>query len=563
MAMIVHHYPANTAALWKIHIWQAVWDGNNVWGLAGTSSATIDFQLPDTPDSRKLQFRFHSISRSTGLDTWESGDFTRRLRLISPTAVWTFESSPRILYQNPFPSGVAFKTGDVLTFQAITQKAFRGGRLYVWNPYRPDVPSAYFGESARDDEKAVSTFRVTLTSWMTAGFNLKLMQPGKNDQPSVWEPDSSNRVWRPYDGNLLWLKSGQCDLREAPLQLTPIALEVLYGSNLPNPPEIKLKDTVEGSIFPLPSSSVTQYSESSLFNVAAYRVPIYPDASYTVKCMDLENPPIERPFPADPTVLNAVSRFVLGAGAWVNAFPTVRSVPFAIKPQSNSSFSGGLGVQISLGNGPFYQHVSATRQDDGTYRAEADVAQNTTTAIDMIPTVGEEPRPYAWIDTSRYFTPTANTTTLYTTEGVYGICERGPTQFANPANRPALMQAAFGAVATSGIFAAREMPQGATIMGKDVYFVVHAPHATCATLIAVDDPGAGKPLRKEIPMSLTDDTFYWWCKLPVAQVPPGTRYRFLLNDDVEVIDPAARAVVDGGSLKTSVGEDPADPSTSW
>jgi 1,4-alpha-glucan branching enzyme len=64
-------------------------------------------------------------------------------------------------------------------------------------------------------------------------------------------------------------------------------------------------------------------------------------------------------------------------------------------------------------------------------------------------------------------------------------------------------------------------------------------------------------------MTLTNDTFCWWCSLPASQAPPGTRYRFLLNDDVEVIDPAARAVRDGGSLKTSFGEDPGDPSTSW
>jgi 1,4-alpha-glucan branching enzyme len=64
-------------------------------------------------------------------------------------------------------------------------------------------------------------------------------------------------------------------------------------------------------------------------------------------------------------------------------------------------------------------------------------------------------------------------------------------------------------------------------------------------------------------MSLTFDTFYWWCSLPVQQAPPGTRYRFLLNDDVEVLDPAARAIQDGGSLKTVYGENPDDPATSW
>jgi hypothetical protein len=68
------------------------------------------------------------------------------------------------------------------------------------------TPSSFFPESARDDANAISTFKVTLASWMTNGFHLKLMCPGANGQFHVWEPDASNRVWRPGDGDALWLK---------------------------------------------------------------------------------------------------------------------------------------------------------------------------------------------------------------------------------------------------------------------------------------------------------------------------------------------------------------------
>jgi len=529
------------------------------------SGAGLDFQLPDAPDPRKLQFKFHSTSPATGLDNWEPDDFIRRLFRTSPTEVWTFESSPRILYQNPLPAGVVFNPGDVLTFQVITQSAFRGGQLYVWNPYDSSVQPAYFGESARDDVNGISTFRVTLMPWMTSGFNLKLMQPAANNRAAVWEPNASNRVWRPCDGASLWLKSGQCDVRSRPLKLTPVALEVLYSASLANPPQLTLNDLVEGSVFPLASSSAQPYSGSSLFKVATYSVPIYPEASYAViSQQNVENPALQRPFPADPSALGTVSRFALGASDWVAAFPAITQIPLSIKPQLASSFVSGLSVQVSIGNGPTYETVAATLQPDGTWQATPDLAQDTTTAIDLVPAVGNEPKPYAWIDTSRYFTPTVSTPTLYTTEGVYGVCARGATQFADPPDRVGLMQAAFGgAVVSTGIFAAREMPHGATVSGGQVYFVVHAPHAVCATLILVDETSPGGPTRQEFPMILTNDTFYWWCSLPAAQAPPGTRYRFLLNDDVEVIDPAARSVQDGGSLKTSFGENPADPSTSW
>ncbi len=577
MGITLHHQPVNNAASWNLRVWQNAWDGNNVWDTKGTPNGNlIDFQLPAAPDPRKLQFLFHSTDASTGLTKWEPNSFTRRLFLISPSEVWTFDSSPRVLYQNPFPAGVAFQTGDVLTFQAITQSAFRGGKLYAWNPYDPAAPTAFFPESARNDATGVSTFTVALLPWMTRGFHLKLMQPTTN----VWEPDASNRVWRPSDGAQLWMKSGQCDLRSQPLALTPVALEVLYSAQLASPPQLILTDLVEQSTFPVTVNAIRLYAGSALFNLATCSVSIFPDASYAVSSQqNIENPTISRPFPADPTALDAVSRFALGASAWLADFPAVSPVPLAVQPLAVSSFGAGLSVQVSIGNGPPYQTVLATQRADGTWQASPELALNTTIAIDLLPTSGVEPKPYDWIDTSRYFTP-APAATLHTTEGVYGVCIRAATQFAEPPSRSALMQAAFGAaVAGAGIFAAREMPAGATLVSQsidsqsqrlgtggpstladgDVYFVVHAPHAVSAALILVD----AAAIRTQVPMTLTADTFYWWCAVPAAQAPPGTRYRFLLNDNVEVLDPAARAVQDGGSLDTAFGDNPADSSTSW
>jgi 1,4-alpha-glucan branching enzyme len=561
MAIVVHHKPADVAVLWNLRVWQAAWDGNNVWDTKGTPSPDgVDFELPAAPDPRQLQFKFHSTSPATGQSAWEADDLTRRLYLQSPAEVWTFESSPRVLYRNPFPAGVVFSPGDVIVFQVVTQRAFRGGQLYVWNAYDTSVQPAYFPESARDDSTSVSTFRVTLLPWMTTGFHLKLMQPA-----AVWEANSANRVWRPCDGASVWLKSGQCDVRQQPLALTPAALEVLYSSSLVAPPQLALNDLAEGSAFPVACTSVEPYAGSPLFQVARYSAEIYPEASYSVSSQQgVESPALARPFPADPSVPAAVSRFVLGAGAWVAAFPAVERVPLSIKPQLVSSFRGGVSIQVSLGNGPDYETVPAAPQPDGTWQATLDVALDTTTSIDLLPSTGAEPKPYDWIDTSRYFTATAGTTRLYTTEGVYGVCAGGATQFADPPDRLSLMQAAFGsAVVGTGIFAAREMPHGATDFGGEICFAVHAPHAVRATLILVDEAPPGGPARKSYPMTLTNDTFYWWSILSSLQAPPGARYRFLLNDDVEVIDPAARAVYDGGSLKTSFDDDPADPATSW
>lgn len=566
MGIVVHHTPANSAATWSMYVWQSSWDGNKTQDGPGTPvGATVDFELPDVPDPRKLQFKFHWTMPATQLNGWEPDDFIRRIYLVAPNEAWTFEASPRVLYQNPYPPAAVFNAGDVLTFQVITQSAFRGGRLYVWNPYNTSDQPTFFNEAARDDATGVSTFAITLLPWMTMGFNLKLMQPANNNRPDVWEPDASNRVWRPCDGANLWLKSGQCDVRDQPLALTPVDVDVLYSAQLVAPPQFVLKDLIEGSNFPVTCNGSRTYGFSPLFRVASYTASIYPQASYALESQNgVEHPPLERPFPADPTALNTISQCALGASAWVAAFPSIRQLPISISPQPHSSFSSGVSVQTSIGNGPVYETVAATQQPDGTWQATPDLAIDTTTSILLLPFAGQEPTPYAWINTSRYFTPTSATARLFTTEGVFGICTSGPTRFAEPPSRSALMQAGFGtAVADAGVFATREMPQGATIAGGQTFFVVHAPHAISASLVLVDETAPGGPSRKLVPMTLTGDTFYWWCSVPTTDAPPDTRYRFLLNDNIEVLDPAARAVQDGGSFTVSFDDNPSDKTTSW
>jgi len=426
-----------------MHVWEAAWDGNNVWDTKGTPTGDgVNFQLPDAPDPRKLQFKYHSADPVTG-QSWEADDFTRRLFLKSPSEVWTFESSPRVLYQNPFPAGVVFKPGDRLTFHA---KRVPGRATLCLESLRFQCPTSLFWRVGAQRQHIHLPFD-------PGGVDDHRLQsetdapPAANNQATVWEPDASNRVWRPCDGAALWLKSGQCDVRSTQLALTPVKLEVLYSASLPTPPQMALQDLVEkGPAFPLLCSATRPYEGSPRFKVATYSVPIYAGASYAVASQqNVELPAIQRPFPADPSAPEVVSRFALGAGDWIDAFPTIAPIPLSIKSQPVSSFTRGLTAQVSIGNGPAYATVPAALQPDGTWQATLEVALDTTTAIDLLPAVGAEPKPYAWIDTSRYFTPTASTPRLHTTEGVYGVCARAATQFADPPDRTALMKAAFGA----------------------------------------------------------------------------------------------------------------------
>jgi hypothetical protein len=276
MPITIHHRPVNQAITWNIQIWQSAWDGNLRVKTAGgpIASGLVNFTTPDAPDPRQLQFNFYSATSQ------ESAAMIRRLSVINATEVWTFDSSPRIMYSDPAPAGANFNEGDILTFQAITRSAYRGGKLYAWDPYSPQQPRAYFLETSRDDVNNVSTFSVVLLPWMTAGFHLKLMKIGGGPIGSdLWEADTANRVWRPADGVNLWLKSGECDVRNQPLSLTPVALEVLYSARVATAPSLTLTDLAEGSTFAVNAVSTQPYASSPLFNVATYRPAIYPDAS--------------------------------------------------------------------------------------------------------------------------------------------------------------------------------------------------------------------------------------------------------------------------------------------
>jgi 1,4-alpha-glucan branching enzyme len=557
MPVTIHHQPVDVALIYKIH----AWDGSTTWDLLGTPGAGgFDFALPDLPDARKLRFLFHSADPQTHQDAWEKDDFIRRIRLAAPTEIWSFDFAARILYRAPNPAGVTFHPGDVLTFNVVTQQRFKGGRLFAWNPYNPADSAVYFPESSRNDP--VSTFAVPLVAWMTAGFHFKLVGTRPDGTPD-WEPDGSNRVWRPCDGSTLWVKSGQVSVRSQPLALTSLPVEVLFPAALGSAPALDLLDPVEGQHQPL-TGTVADFPGSTLFRVAGYAAPVYPDAAYTLSASAGEGTtPLTRPFPADPDDLTAPSRFILGADGWVTDFPAVASsVTLVVEPKPATSFAGGLTVQVGVGSAAAHETVSASLAPDGTWQAKLKAVQTAPNWVRLLPATGDEPRPYDWLDTRRFFSPPAAPATYYTAEGVYGLTTRGKVPFADPPSRAALMLAAFGQAVT-GVFGPNELPHGPTVVGNEVYFILHAPHAAWAALVLVDENAAGGPARRQVPMSLTGDTLYWWCKVPAQSAPPGTRYRFALNDDVELMDPAARAVFDSGNFQTGPGDDPRDPGTSW
>jgi len=550
--------PVNPARTYKVH----AWDDWSTWELDPTPHAGhVDFPLPRSRDARELRFMFHAADPQTDRDTWERDDFIRRIRVAAPTDVWSFDFTARILYRAPSGSGTALNPGDVVTVHVISQRRFKGGRIFAWNPYDAAGPSAYFDEWARADPE--STFSIPLASWMIAGFHFKLVGPRTAGKDDLWEPDGSNRVWTPADGKEVWIKSGQVSVRGRKLALGSWPIEVQFPASLGSPPLLDLVDPVEQLHQRLEAVAVNPVPAAPLFRIGRYDAPIYADAVYELNAPGAEGEePLVRPFPARPGVAISTSRFVLGAGGWVPALPAASGpVQLVIQPRPASAFSGGVTIEAGVGAAPAHDAVAGVRQADGTWLATVTVPMGVRTWVKLIGAGGAEPRPYESIDIRRFFTSDPAVPRYFTAEGVYGLSKAGTVTFGEPPSRIALMRAAFGTAA--GVFDAGEMPHGPTRDGTDMYFVLHAPHAAWARLVLIDDAAAGGPARRHVSMTLTGDCFYWWCKVLASDVPAGTRYRFALNDDVEVMDPAARDVLDSGSFETTPADAPADATKSW
>jgi 1,4-alpha-glucan branching enzyme len=570
MPVRFHHRPIDATKPLNLH----AWDGRLAWDLPGVRNGSLwDFQIPDVPDARRLQFKFRQVDPVSHAEVWESDDYVRRVRRAGVTDVWSFGASARPLYADPTqaPAGTVVAANAVLTVHVITRSRFRGGRLYAWDPFAGgQAPSAAVPEAARDDAAGVSRFDVTIQSWMVGGFHFKLLGPGGED--GDWEPEASNRVWRPADGLSVWVKSGQVSVRRAPLALTNVPMDVLYPAAAA-PPGFILRDPVEQLEQALaPVGPPVPADPGGLFAVATYRVPIYPGAAYEVRAADADEPGgrLDRPFPADSARPTATSRLVLGAPGWVANFPPVgRTVTVAVTPRAASAFAGGVIVRVGVGSAAAHDAVPAALQAGGDWNAAVAAVPGVRHWVQLVPAGGlPEPKPYDWLDVRRYFTPPAagGAATVYTTEGVYGTSAAGRTTFAEPpAGRAALMAAAFGqATVAAGAFGPGELPHGPTQVVGTTYFVVHAPHAVTAELVLVEEAAAGGPARAApVAMALTPDGLYWWCRVPSARAPHGARYRFALNGTDEVMDPAARWVADPGDFNTAPGQSPADPSTAW
>jgi 1,4-alpha-glucan branching enzyme len=559
-----------------LHAWQL---GGRVWDIPSTpnDAGLFHFTISEaTGDPRKIHFKF----RFPDERIWEGDEYERSVPTRRATTFWTFDQSPRITTRDPYAAQVP----DRVQFFLYTKDQFRGGRLLIWLPETED--RIEFDEASRDNGAQVSVFDVVLLGWMRRGFHFKwVTSEGK------YEGDRQNRVWRPGDGDRVFVKSGQVGLHTVPLRLMDVSIRAIYPASLRQPPKLKLSDCFDQFASVLAVGSAPKPLDSDpRFYVAEYPWTVYPRSSYSLSAIDPPLPETHRlPIRVSEQDTGPALQLTLVVGDpnWLNT--PLRSAPVRLvfsprrDPDSPTGLAEPRSLQFALGvdAAPPYDTVPAVRQDDGTWSTKTYAPVNVPLYSELVSPTDIDRRLDGPISSRRAFFLTDTTPVQLNTAGGIGgyvatpwaqgsiephkdlpavdlrtvaprFPEVAPAVAEPPPGRKALMVATFGPqIANANIFDPDEMPLGPTQIGSDIYFVIVAPHAMDLKLVLLSDSN----VRSVHPMTRTADNRYYWCVLPAANVPHGQRYRFLQNNNLEVLDPAARWAFDpSGSLLTNVGD---------
>jgi hypothetical protein len=489
-----------------------------------------------TQDQRDISFKYRF-----GPSDWEADTWIRTVPATAATELWTQDFSARCATQAPGPPA-AFPS---VTVNAITQRRFNGGAVWVWTP---TTNGALYYQSQRNDGAQTSSFVVPITGALQSGFYFKLVGSGGQSPFSDFEDDTANRFWEPSDGANIWVKSGQVDVQSQ--AIVPVSIDIdLFFPLVLGTPLLRIQDLIgdfDSTVNPVAPEEI-----DLVFGSTRYSVSVYSGALYNV-WWSTEPQTLARRFRVPMGEAAGPSIAVNGYDHWLAAPPSPNgSVDLIIHPNPGSTFAAAVGVQVGIGAAPAHQILSAESSADGTWLARLD----TFPGVPFWTALVGESRPDGPLDFRRGIMSKPGHSVLHTIDGVGGASASQPGNFVpvDAATRASLMKAVYGeAIVDAGVFDPWEMPHGVNKLNDTVYFVVRAPHAVTCSVLQMATPNAtGTPRSVSIePMSLTEDLRYWWASASAEPVSHGGLYRFAYSDRWELLSP-----------RRHFGE--ADPASRW
>jgi 1,4-alpha-glucan branching enzyme len=558
MQFVIYFESATIRDQVMLHAWDP---GGDIRDFAGTTDDHRHFRFDldmDTTDSRDIAFKFW-FPLQTPL--WEPDDYIRRMPA-NAQQLWTFDFSARYMTKDPGQE----KPPAKIAINVITRSKFKGGSIFVWKPGSNN--SAKYAEISRDDQTEASSFSIPVQPWMKEGFNFKLVSADQSN----WEPDTSSRVWRPADGAKVWIKGKTLELFTSRPVTISASIELTYMRTLGRP-SLRIADSVWDYQDDLVADP-EQIMDGD-FAICKYNTLVYPDVPYRITASNEDVECLNLPYTLHSGQTETTSYAVAGVYRWLAHQPKRdATLELEVRPNPNSNFDSSIQLAWRPGQGPRTARdsvlpacLSATatrttgRNTGSAWKVKIPVFSEVPHWIDILSSANgmNEARADGDARSKRVFElKPGETRTMITGDGLSGLGNRPPEfQDLDETERRNWMKRAFTSGLVDSVFAPYELPHGATKGDQEWLFVLFAPHAVSADVLVLDTSWTGTPRRnKTIAMKLTDDLRYWWARVPLTALPDPNdiRYRFLLNDTQEVLDPASRSLTPAQWLLVQPGE---------
>lgn len=548
-----------------LHAWDP---GGDIRDIEGKSidcrSFTFELEMEETADPREIQFLFWYPDGESQL--WESDAYTRRIPTTDATELWCFEYSRRCMTTDPYAGGM---TKNVMV-HALSRRRFAGGFVYAWDP--SGTSHAEVDLQADTSDPLHWSCSIPLQSWMQKGFHFKLAK--RYGERSDFEPDESTRVWRPADGGEVWVKSGQFSVSATRPPLLTATVELTYSRRAPSPVLLVEDDVDDFSAPAVPGSESVLDAD---FARRSFSFDVYAEAGYRITAEIEQNGSktivLSLPFRMRQGDQLTTGRAIAGNYRWLQESPTRdATAKIVVYPNPQSAFGDRILLRWVSGEAPRTTqdrpvpgcHTAvANRRDDGAWETAFAVFSDVPHWIDLLssPDGMYECRSDGPILSRRSFQIAAGTTVeLSTTDGLTGLAiGKVPPTFVDVPDRIAWLKRAFDErIVTAAIFDRWELPLGATVADNEILFTLFAPHAVSAKVLLLETgtDRAGARTCRTFDMQITPDLRYWWCTVSTAYLPDPKRvlYRFQLNGQQEVVDPASRQVSAAPFLFAAPGE---------
>ena len=453
--------------------------------------AVFNCELGDAP-LEQIQCQIFSWGNQGEKHSWEQETHTKVLPRDAgnalPRVVYLFHGAARSVSADPTAASI-----ESVRIHLITASKYRDAELFVWGA---DL-SAGEPRQKRSGVTADGPFwDVALSGLARSFFLFKFYR--EVDGRWQGEGDYANRVYVAADGATVWTHSEARAVRRA--QPVKQKLTVHFRQEIPSLHEPQLHVWQEGSDFSkdvLPAGTAVQ-------GWTQHEVELYTELPYRIQAFNPTLPEDQRweheEAKRDITIAGPEQRWTLeGAREW-----------FAGEPARDAEIDLTLAAQT-----PGAELVAPFTVEARVNRARAPFEAAAGLTFKTYPQVVTAFRLNGSANTRHYVLGTSGAT-----QTGFVVASRAPVLKAEP--RPNLFQDPPFPIKRPGAYEENGM----------LRFVLHAPW--CAT--------AAVELHGSAPMAMqsTRDGAYWWVEMPV---PPasyhGQRYRFVLNGDTRVQDPAA------------------------